>query len=142
MTFLDKTLIILILLGIFIYCLGTFSNYLVITTNNGKFPAVIYENELLEKTIIHQIKNDNHNLIFLSDIFRIHFPIINEPDDFYLKSIFLWYKKNLDYPFEGGLNIVSIGDILRWIGSALFLFLLGPLIIRIPFRYIEDRKNE
>ncbi len=74
-------------------------------------------------------------LLFLADRIRIHFVAIEDriPNGIVGKAA-RWWITHLDFPAEGGLNIVSIGDIMRWVGTLLFLPLLPFLVILIPFR--------
>ena len=78
---------------------------------------------------------EDGKLLFLSDRIRIHFTDIQDhiPSGFAGKAA-RWWIKHLDFPSEGGLNIVSIGDLMRWVGTLLFLPLLPLLVVLIPFR--------
>ena len=78
---------------------------------------------------------EDGKLLFLSDRIRIHFTSIEDsiPSGFAGKAL-RWWIKHLNFPAEGGLNIVSIGDLMRWAGTLLFLPLLPILVFLIPFR--------
>lgn len=75
------------------------------------------------------------NLMLLSDRFLIDFPSIDEqiPNGYPGKATRWWAKYTL-YPTDGGKYFVSIGDVMRWTGTILFLLLVPLVITLIPFQ--------
>jgi hypothetical protein len=132
----DIILMIGVFFGVLICWTGIASNALIIHINDGKFPVVLSDDLYIipdEKSYrnIHEEAKSTTKIVILADWIYIKFPQINN-DNF----IFRWWARGLNYPIEGGLNIVSFGDMMMWFGSAMFLIFLGPLIIRIILRII------
>ena len=127
----DVILVIGVFFGVLICWSGIISNRLTLHLNDGKFPVVLSEGQYIIPTErnIHVEAEASSKAVIFSDWIRMDFKEINSNN-----AIFKWWAKGLNYPIEGGLNIVSIGDLMMWFGSATFLIFLGPLIIRILFR--------
>lgn len=129
----DVILVIGVFFGVLICWTGILANKLTLHLNDGKFPVVISETEYIVPTErnTHVEATSKSKAVIFSDWIRLDFPEINN-DNF----VFKWWAKGLNYPIEGGLNIVSIGDVMMWFGSAMFLVFLGPLILRIIVRIL------
>jgi hypothetical protein len=118
--------------GLLLHFWGIVFNQAAVILNDGKMPvAIFYVDESLDdKVIKHKSTDETTNVKFLTDWIQIRFPEIKRPDN-QLKYVYDFYGVILNYPVEGGLNMVSIGDIMRWVGTTVFLLFLLPLIIMI-----------
>lgn len=133
----DSVLIFFILAGVLAYLLGTGMNALVLHSNNGVMPSEAPEMSLLEpeKGFPRGYATKETRYRFLGDTALIDFENIDNalPANALGRSV-LWWGRVLDYPLEGGMNFISLGDMLRFGGSALFLLLLPVLLIRLLCR--------
>ncbi len=133
--FVDTALTLLVVIGLALNAWGVVMNGIVVEVNDGvmpvivDIPGIITTNAGTPRQFV-----DDGKLLILADRVRIDFP--NWEDEIprgAIGSAIRWWGKWLDYPFEGGVNIVSIGDLCRWLGTVLFLLsnaLLIPLILR------------
>ncbi len=115
---------------------GINANGIVTLANNQTMPVVNDKFDLImPQAGTERAYVEDGKLLFLADRIRIHFSAIEDqiPSGVAGKAA-RWWIKHLDYPAEGGLNIVSVGDLMRWVGTLLFLPLLPLLVILIPFR--------
>lgn len=134
---LDYVIILLMLIGFSFNYLGTSLNHFAVIQNNGEMPVI--SNEMIVDDvgpIKHKLVEYDARVPWLVDRFEIKFSIVKLPDS-YASNAINWWGRWANYPIEGGLNVVSIGDIFKWFGSALFLLFLIPLIIRIPFQFVK-----
>jgi hypothetical protein len=135
------TILYLILIGVSLNYWGTVANAVVLFENGGIMPIVTggEKNYILLNDGSRREFMEEGKLLFLADRFLIDFPVWENsiPDGMAGKAIQTWITY-LDYPIEGGTNIVSAGDIMRWAGSALFLLLLPLLIFAIPLAVIAS----
>lgn len=134
----DTILTLLVVVGLALNAWGIVMNAVVVEANDGVMP-VIFDQPALITTDYGTPRRFVHDgkLLFLADTIAINFPNLEKyiPEGRSGNPI-TWWGKWLDYPFEGGLNLVSIGDISRWVGSLLFLtgnMLLIPCILRRLF---------
>ncbi len=136
---LDWLLAGLMLLGLGLFFVGTSLNMLVSMANGGSMP-VVDETDILVVTDgrpRHYAEDGSANLLFLADRIVIDFPEITLPKG--KTGEWIGVAVHLvDYPIEGGTQRVSIGDLMRWIGAALFLVMIPFLLVRIPFRLARD----
>ena len=125
----------LVILGLALNAWGIVSNGVVVMANGGTMPVVVGEtSEHILHIIAENMGGYQHSvtsqgqLLFLADIFRINFHDVTPyvPNGIFGRAV-MWWSKWLDFPIDGGLNFVSIGDLMRWIGSANFL--LGTLLV-------------
>lgn len=139
--------IVVILSGVILEQWGIVANGAVIVANDGKMPVVPQRNMTLDDNpgFARKLSDGSENLLFLSDIFLVRFPEIEtairrSP----VAKPIAWWVEKLYFPWEGGLNSISIGDIMRWLGSAAFLLFLPLLVILIPIMILcgfRPRKN-
>ncbi len=136
---LDWFLAGLMLLGIALFFVGTSLNMLVVVANGGSMPVVDYHDILVstDSRPRHYAEDGDANLLFLADRFEIDFPEITLPDGKAGKVIGEAVHL-VDYPIAGGPHRASVGDLMRWAGAALFLLMLPPVLVRIPFRLFRD----
>ena len=131
----DMTLTLLVIIGLALNAWGIVMNGAVVEANNGVMPVIVeIPGIITTNTGTPREFVDDGKLLLLADRVRIDFP------DWEGKiphgaagSAIRWWGKWLDYPFEGGVNIVSVGDLSRWTGTILFLLgnaLLIPLVLR------------
>lgn len=132
----------IVIFGVALSILGVICNNIALVLNDGKMPVDIETIHFLESIERHKVKDNTVRGEFFIDRFTIRFPKIEKTNNvignFIQEKVYGTY---LNYPVEGGLNVVSIGDIMIWIGTSLFLLFLLPLIVIIPFTYFET-KNE
>lgn len=127
------------ILGIALFFVGTSLNMLVLFANGGSMPVVSKADFIVvtDGRPRHHADVGSANLLFLADHIVIDFPEIPLPKgktgEWIGEAVHL-----VDYPIEGGLNIVSVGDLMRWGGVALFLLMIPLLLVRIPFRLWRD----
>lgn len=123
-----------VLLGITLNFWGITLNAVVVMANNNIMPVISEHEDVIVGNVgtERQFITDG-KLMFLSDRHRIVFPEIEDviPTKGIGKPI-RWWAKQLDYPIEGGISIVSVGDLMRWSGTILFLSLISLLILSIP----------
>ncbi|GEM_PF-5096899 len=135
--YIDTAMVLLVLIGLALNAWGIVMNGVVVIVNNDVMP-VITDKPIIILTDYGTPRKfvPDGKLLMLADRIIFDFPVWNGyvPDGISGKIIH-WWGKYLDYPLEGGLNIVSIGDICRWIGSILFL-LVTPIIILSSIRRI------
>ena len=115
---------------------GINANGIVTIANNQTMPVVSEKFDLImPQSGTERAYLEDGRLLLLADRFRIDFPQIEDhiPSGPFGRALH-WWITHLNYPAEGGLNIVSIGDVMRWVGTILFLPLLPLLVILIPFR--------
>ena len=135
----DLMVTLVLILGLALNAWGIVFNGAVVITNNDTMPVVterpivLLENSGVPRTLISE-----GNLLLLADRIRINFPDIRTsvPGGYLGKSV-RWWSKWLDYPLEGGLNMVSIGDLMRWSGTAVFLLLIPVILVRITWRLLS-----
>lgn len=139
----DWFLVLFGIFGIAMYFWGTTLNGIVSIANNGSMPidgepdVFVSHNEIPR----HFAKEGGSaKLLFLSDRIRVDFPEVKIPKG-KLGEVFQEIAVLLDYPLEGGLHRISIGDMLRWVGATLFFFFTFLLLVRIPFRLAYDRPH-
>jgi len=128
---LDKYLVFVLLFSILLPVFGAISNVTVVSVNGGMpvdHPAIDASDRFNHHTL-----TDDSKLTFLADIFIVDFPIIEH------KLVKRW-GLNVNYPVEGGLNAISIGDIFIWLGTALTMVLLPLILLRLAFLLIFRRK--
>lgn len=137
----DRLLAITMLLGLALYFWGTALNMTVVIANNGSMHVV---EEVEGSAILDYDEKARHiadassaKLILLGDLFQVDLPDMRVQSNLFQQVIDTWGEL-LNYPPKGGMNLVSIGDIMRWTSSALFLFMLPFLFVRIPFRLARD----
>ena len=131
----DHWLLILALFCISLNYFGHVFNVIAITHNGGQMPVINRQSlqggmNNMDLVIKHN-QNPNVNIPWLVDRFEINFPIINVAEDTALGTAFHYWESKTNYPIEGGINIVSIGDLMRWVGTALFPFLFIIILIRL-----------
>ncbi|OGZ06056.1 MAG: hypothetical protein A2845_01420 [Candidatus Lloydbacteria bacterium RIFCSPHIGHO2_01_FULL_49_22] len=134
----DTMLALLVVTGLALNAWGIVMNGVVVEVNDGVMPVIsetpgfIMTNYGTPRKFVSDGK-----LLFLADHIRVDFPDWEKYIPEGAPGIAIrWWGKWLDYPFEGGVNLVSIGDICRWMGSLLFLLgniLLIPCILRRLF---------
>jgi hypothetical protein len=135
----DWLCVSLVLLGIALSFGGISLNGLVRIANGGSMP-IIGEPDVLvnvDERQRHYVKEGDGKLLFLADCIRINFPEVRLPDKKSWAKLYE-FAKLLDYPLEGGPNLVSIGDLMRWIGAVLLLLIIPLILLRIPFRLVRD----
>lgn len=147
---LDLLVTMLFVIGLALNAWGVVANGLVCEMNGGVMPVFMTDSPL---AVLAEEDRHNHRIVdegqmipasdrlgqeirlaALSDWIKIDFPDLTAsvPKD-HLGKMVRWWAKWLDYPLEGGVNMVSIGDLMRWSGTACFLLLfvlLIPLIVR------------
>lgn len=132
----DLTITLIVIIGLGAYYWGIAFNALIVTLNDGTMPVISERPGIIvnDSGVLRQFADNDSKLLFLADRFRIDFPAIETriPKGV-AGDAFRFWATYTDYPVEGGVNIVSIGDMLHWGGSALFLFGLPLLFCRIPF---------
>lgn len=138
----DTLIVSLVIIGLGLHAWGIVMNAVVVIANNGIMPVVYNEPLLLipEPGIIHQ-QMSNGSMLLLSDWIRIDFPDWQKhiPTGTTGAAIH-WWGKFLNYPFAGGVNFVSIGDLSRWAGS--LLFLIGNIFLVVCiFRRLYTRNS-
>ncbi len=132
----------IVIFGIAVMFWGFAFNQLALVLNDGKMPVVITERYHISSDERHKVIDATTRGIFFIDWIPIHFNEIKEPNNTALKLIYKnVYGKFLNYPIEGGMNYVSIGDLMIWFGASVFLLFLGPLILMIPFTWYETRRE-
>ncbi len=131
----------LMLLGVSMYFWGTAMNMVVVVANNGSMPII----EVVASSVIsdhdekarHVTTSEHSKFVLLGDRIQVDFPDVHVMWEPFLGIADKWAELT-DYPPDGGTNMVSVGDLTRWIGSALFLFMIPILLVRIPFRLAQD----
>jgi hypothetical protein len=138
----DRGLAVLVVIGIAMHFWGVALNAAVMLANGGSMPVIgltamdlVMNDDGLKRRAVF---DGNAKYPLLADRLRIDLPDIAVTGKAPGKIVSKWAEL-LDYPLEAGEYIASIGDILRWLGSALFLVMLPVLIVRIPFRLRQDR---
>ncbi|OGZ06025.1 MAG: hypothetical protein A2762_01340 [Candidatus Lloydbacteria bacterium RIFCSPHIGHO2_01_FULL_54_11] len=130
---LDWFLAFLLILGVATHALGTACNALVMAANHGLMPVV---GDIGDAK--HVTADEHTKLVFLADRFLVEHPLMDEKKLFRpVATVYKKVAKFLDLP-EDGLHLASIGDLMRWGGAALFLFMIPPVLLRIPFRLARD----
>lgn len=131
----DTMLVMTMLIALSLFSWGTFFNALVVEVNNGVMP-VISSDFLMPTGGTPREFVDDGKLMLLADRFTAHFPDVSRyiPGGL-LGGIANWWGTALGYEFEGGLWVVSLGDIFRWVGSLLFLFTNLLLVASIGRRF-------
>lgn len=131
----DMFIALLVLFGLGLHAWGIVMNASVVMVNDGVMP-VVYDEPLFlipEPGIIHRQMSEGNMLLF-SDWIRVDFPDWRKHIPSGITGTMIhWWGKYLNYPFEGGINFVSIGDICRWLGSLMFLLgnmALIPLVLK------------
>ena len=111
----DRLLVLFMIVAICMYFWGTTLNGVVALANGGSMPVDGEPDVFTGNSNIphHFIKDGDAKLLFLGDVIKIRFPEIKIPERG-LGSKLSEVAKLVDYPVEGGLNYVSIGDLLRW----------------------------
>ena len=90
---------------------------------------------------IKHLSTSDANVPWLVDRFEINFQEISVSDKMLFGKVFHYWESNTNYPVEGGINAVSIGDLMVWFGTALFPFLFLIIIVRLPINiYKQYRK--
>ena len=135
----DRLLVFCMILGIGMSYWGISLNGMVIAANNGSMPITSEPDVLVNTDGVarHYAKEGSAELLILADRTRIYFEEIKTREG-WLWGRFNEWARWVKYPIEGGLNMVSIGDILHWAGSALYLLIIPLLCLRIPFRLTRD----
>lgn len=133
--FVDTALTLLVVIGLALNAWGIVMNGVVIEANNGVMPVIVeIPGIIITNTGTPREFVDDGKLLLLADRVRIDFPDWEDKIPHGAAgSTIRWWGKWLAYPFEGGVNIVSIGDLSRWTGTILFLLgnaLLIPLVLR------------
>ncbi|OGZ19359.1 MAG: hypothetical protein A2494_02555 [Candidatus Lloydbacteria bacterium RIFOXYC12_FULL_46_25] len=134
---LDLTITLFLILGLALNSWGIVFNAVTVMANDDTMPVITTKHVvLLENEGVPRILTNKGNLLLLADRIEIDFPDIERhiPRGHTGKAV-RWWGKWLNYPFEGGKNFVSCGDLMRWSGSALFLIMI-PLIILGSLRRI------
>ena len=129
-------LTLFVLFGFSLNFWGINANGLVVLSNDNIMPVVTdHKAMIIPGEGTPRLFVPDGNFLLLADRIPINFPSIEDrvPSGF-VGKIFHWWSKHLDFPSEGGLNLVSIGDLMRWVGTILFLPLLPILVILIPIR--------
>ena len=131
-------LTVTVLIGLILYFWGIVFNQTALLLNDNKMPVVVQgDRKISSDREIHKIADETVIGYFLIDWIPVRFTEIKKPKNLILNNVYHVYARYLNYPVEGGLNMVSIGDLMIWIGSTLFLLFLTPLILIIPFVYKE-----
>ncbi len=127
-----------VLFGLILYFWGIVFNQTALLLNDNKMPVVVQgDRKISSDREIHKIADETVVGYFLIDWIPVRFTEIKKPENLILNNVYHVYERYLNYPVEGGLNMVSVGDLMIWIGSTLFLLFLVPLILIIPFVYKE-----
>ena len=136
-------LALIVILGLALNFWGVVLNQSALLLNDNKMPVAesVFIQIADNDKIVHKSVDENTRGYILIDWIPIRFSEINRPQNEILNFVYKVYEVYLNYPVEGGLNLVSIGDLMRWIGATLFLLFLIPLILTIPFTYLEDRNE-
>lgn len=116
-------LALIVATGIVLSAWGVVANFTVVAANNGVMPVISSRpGFIIDTGGTPRRFVPNGKLLFLADRVRIDFPDWEKhiPGGSVGQAI-NWWGKWLEYPFDGGIYIVSIGDIFRWSGSILFL---------------------
>ena len=135
----DWLIAFLLIFGVAVYAIGWSLNALVLTVNHWSMP-ICGEPDVLVNTDVkkrHYAKEGSAELLFLADCIRIDFPKIPIRRSKLLKPYYA-FAVWLDYPLEGGPNMFSVGDLMRWVGAGLFLLMIPLILLRIPFRLARD----
>jgi len=127
----DLAVTLLFLFGICLHYWGITANMVVTTVNNNMMPVITESHTIIiPDQGIFQHTTETGNLILLSDWIRIDFPFIeNEIPDGNFGNAFRWWTTYFGYPTDGGIYMVSIGDLMRWTGGSLIFILLTPLVM-------------
>ena len=145
---LSLKVVFVVLLGVALNYWGIASNAFVVQMNNGAMPVLLNDDGLLVTMITEDHEMTRHiardgNFMLLADRFRIEFPSIKDriPGGM-LGNAIHWWANYLLYPIEYGVYFVSIGDLMRWLGSALFLVATPVLVLLIPFQAYASRRAQ
>ncbi len=128
---LDKILILSLFIAINLPIIGAICNVTVVSVNNG-MPVAHHSIQPSGPHNHHTLTSDS-KLTFLADIFIVDFPVIEN-------KLAKHWGINVNYPIEGGLNAISIGDIFIWLGTALTVILLPLILLRLTFLLIFRRR--
>lgn len=136
-------LALIVILGLALNFWGAVLNQSALLLNDNKMPVAesVFIQIADNDKIVHKSASETTSGYILIDWIPIHFSEIKQPENSFLSFVHHVYAVYLNYPVEGGLNMVSIGDLMRWIGATLFLLFLVPLILTIPFTYFEGRNE-
>lgn len=139
---LDLSLALAMMNAIALFFWGTAFNAAVVIANGGSMPVthddIIINIVSSDGRARHSARENEARLTYLTDRLTIRFPAVTIPDNS-AGDVLHTVAKLVDYPVEGGLNIVSVGDLLRWMGTGLGLIMLPLLLIRILFRLPKER---
>lgn len=132
---LDRLLIFLLVLGFLVHSWGWAFNEMAKFANDGRMPTI---GEVPDEDHAPVDENTKFWIVWLADKFEVHHPLLDEQKlSAPIAFVYRQYEKYLVLP-KDGLRLASIGDMMRWSGAALFLFMIPPVLVRIPFRLWRD----
>lgn len=127
----DIFITLLLILGLTLNAWGIVFNATVVMANKDTMPVITEQPIfLLKNNGVPRVLTNEGNLLLLADRIKINFPDMRKHVPSGPMGIAVrWWSKWLDYPLEGGLNMVSVGDLMRWSGSIIFLLMIPIIII-------------
>ena len=135
---LDRLIVITALFGLSMHFWGSAMNALVIVANNGSMPVwPMPLTEVSSGAGWFDATNQTVNLSLLGDWMWLGLPDVWVRWELLQEAIESW-AGIVNYPLKRGIYAASIGDMLFWSGSLLFLLVIPPLLTRIPFRLAQD----
>lgn len=136
----DQMLMMVFLLGVVLHFWGSTLNAVVLVANNGSMP--VWEIGPLEEipngeVRWHDATKRESKLALLND--RIHIDLHDVRIQWkpFRITVETW-AKFFNCPLKQGRYMASVGDLMFWAGSVLFLLMLPPILVRIPFRLARD----
>lgn len=131
----DLSVTALLLCGICLHYWGIVANMIVIAANNNAMPVIVEPGEMIVPDQgVFMDTTRSGNLLLLSDWVRIDFPHIEDTiPEGKIGEAFTWWAIHLRYPLAGGVYMVSIGDMMRWLGS-LILICITPVVVLLIAR--------